>query len=156
MVWCGRAIMVLITNSAAAGRDVSAAAAERFWREQHLQQQQQNGDAVSSQVRLLYLHQNSRSTLGLEDAGWWCGGLGSIMGSLWGSYLSARVCNCCCDCVAANYTMVGEVRKTLGRTSCSLQAQPGSLHVAALQTMTPCCSTGAESQKGGAAGGVHV
>ena len=64
--------MVLITNSAAAGRDVSAAAAERFWREQHLQQQQQNGDAVSSQVRLLYLHQNSRSTLGLEDAGWWC------------------------------------------------------------------------------------
>ena len=54
--------MVLITNSAAAGRDVSAAAAERFWREQHLQQQQQDGDAVSSQVRLLCWHQESCKT----------------------------------------------------------------------------------------------
>ena len=46
--------MVLITNAAAAGRDVSAAAAERFWRDiLHQQQQPEDDNADSVQVCLL-------------------------------------------------------------------------------------------------------
>ena len=44
-----RAVLVLITNSAAAGREVSASAAERLWREQ--QQQQGEAEAGPDQVR---------------------------------------------------------------------------------------------------------